>query len=86
MLAWLADPEHSARPKRVADVVAIQKGGAVFDGLVDLDVDEEKGRVLEWGRCHGVQPLVSMIPLEINTQGRRERGLWKRWRRREDRV
>lgn len=54
MQAWLADPNHTQRPHRVADVVAIKKGGTVYDGLVDLD--EEK--VLKWESNEGVQPLV----------------------------
>ena len=54
MLAWLADPEHTERPPRIADVVAIKKGGAVYDGLVDL----EKGKILRWESNDGVQPLV----------------------------
>ena len=54
MLKWLADPDHTQRPHRVADVVAIKKGGTVYDGLVDLD--EEK--VLKWESNEGVQPLV----------------------------
>lgn len=54
MLAWLADPDHTPRPHRVADIVAIRKGGTVYDGLVDLD--EQK--VLKWETNEGVQPLV----------------------------
>lgn len=54
MLAWLKDPEHTNRPHRVADVVAIKKGGTVYDGLVDLE--EEK--ILKWESNEGVQPLV----------------------------
>ena len=55
MLAWLADPEHTHRPHRVADVVAIGKGSKVYDGLVDL---EEK-KIIKWELLDGVQPLVS---------------------------
>lgn len=54
MQAWLADPEHTIRPHRVADVVAIGKGSKVYDGTVDLD--EEK--ILEWTLTEDVQPLV----------------------------
>ena len=54
MLAWLADPEHTPRPRRTADVVAIGKGSKVYDGLVDLD--EQK--ILQWESVEGVQPLV----------------------------
>jgi primary-amine oxidase len=56
MLKWLEDPEHTPRPKRVADVVVIAPGGKVFDGLVDL----EKGDILKWEQLEGVQPLVSL--------------------------
>ena len=58
MLAWLADPHHTNRPHRVADVVAIKKGGAVYDGLVDLDED----KILKWESNEGVQPLVRILP------------------------
>ena len=54
MLPWLADPDHTARPHRVADVVAIGKGSKVFDGWVDLD--EQK--IVKWELTEGVQPLV----------------------------
>ena len=54
MLPWLADPDHTNRPHRVADVVAIGKGSKVYDGLVDL---EEK-KILQWESVDGVQPLV----------------------------
>ena len=54
MLAWLADPNRARRPTRVADVVAIKKGGAVYDGLVDLDEE----RIVKWESDEGVQPLV----------------------------
>ena len=54
MLAWLGDPDHTQRPHRIADVVAIKKGGAVYDGWIDLD--EEK--ILKWESNEGVQPLV----------------------------
>lgn len=61
MLAWLIDPDHTPKPHRVADVVAIKKGGTVFDGLVDLD--EEK--VLRWESTEGVQPLVGNLGSRI---------------------
>ena len=60
MLAWLADPDHTNRPHRVADVVAIKRGGTVYDGLVDLD----EGKILKWESTEGVQPLVRTLPLE----------------------
>ena len=55
MQAWLANPDHTQKPHRIADVVAIKKGGAVYDGLVDLD----EGKILGWESTDGVQPLVS---------------------------
>lgn len=54
MLEWLADPDHTVRPHRVADVVAIGKGSKVYDALVDLD--EQK--IVSWELMDGVQPLV----------------------------
>ena len=54
MQAWLANPKQAKRPHRVADVVAIRKGGTVFDGLVDL----EENKILKWEALEGVQPLV----------------------------
>lgn len=54
MLRWLADPDHTAKPLRVADVVAIAKGGQIYDGLVNLN--EQK--IVQWVAMEGVQPLV----------------------------
>jgi primary-amine oxidase len=56
MLKWLENPSSSPRPTRVADVVALAPGGAVFDGLVDL----EERKVIKWEKLEGVQPLVSI--------------------------
>ncbi|KAL8981640.1 MAG: hypothetical protein Q9205_003628 [Flavoplaca limonia] len=61
MQPWLADPEHTVRPHRVADVVAIGKGSKVYDGLVDLD----EGKILEWNLTEDVQPLITMEDLQI---------------------
>ncbi|KAL8787499.1 MAG: hypothetical protein Q9195_007746 [Heterodermia aff. obscurata] len=61
MLKWLADPNHTVRPHRVADVVAIGKGSKVYDGLVDLD--EQK--IVKWELTEGVQPLITMEDLQI---------------------
>lgn len=58
MQAWLADPEHTVRPHRVADVVAIGKGSKVYDGWVDLT---EK-KIVNWELTDGVQPLVRPMP------------------------
>ena len=57
MLRWLADPEHTVRPQRVADVVAIGKGSKVYDGLVNLD----EGKIMQWELTEDVQPLVGSI-------------------------
>lgn len=54
MMAWLADPERSPRPHRIADVVATSKGSKVYDGLIDLE--EEK--IIKWESIDGVQPIV----------------------------
>lgn len=61
MLAWLANPAQAPRPARVADVVAIGKGGVVFEGLVDL----KETKILKWETLEGVQPLVSYNNLII---------------------
>lgn len=55
MLAWLASPDTTPRPHRMADIVAIGRGSKVYDGLVDLD---EK-KIIKWELTEGVQPLVS---------------------------
>ena len=69
MLEYLASPGDGsggskARPRRVADVVAIKKGGAVYDGLVDLEADEGRGKVMTWTSMEGVQPLITMEDLQ----------------------
>lgn len=61
MQAWLAAPDTAPRPHRVADVVAIAKGGKLYDGIVDLN---EK-KILEWTTMEGVQPLITMEDLQI---------------------
>ena len=61
MLKYLADPENAPKPTRTADVVAIAKGGQVYDGLVDL---EEK-KIIKWEALEGVQPLITMEDLQI---------------------
>lgn len=55
MTAWLAEPETSPRPARIADVVVIAPGGAVFDGLVDI----KTGSITHWEQLDGLQPIVS---------------------------
>lgn len=60
MLAWLADPQHSPRPRRVADVV-IMIQGEERTVLVDALVDLEEGGVVGWEENReGVQPLVCL--------------------------
>lgn len=58
MFAWLADPQHNARPQRVADVVIGVHSGerrVLVDALVDL----EKAKVVSWEESkEGVQPIV----------------------------
>jgi primary-amine oxidase len=61
MMAWLADPEHTVRPHRVADVVCIGKGSKVYDGHVDLD----EGKIISWELTPDVQPLITMEDLQI---------------------
>lgn len=62
MLKWLAAPEMTPRPARIADVVAIAPGGKVYDGLVAL----KDGTVEKWEHIQGVQPLVSGFPVDWN--------------------
>lgn len=73
MQAWLADPDHTVRPHRIADVVAIGKGSKVYDGLVDLD--EEK--ILRWALTEGVQPLVRKNQLRRCSDVNWSRSTWK---------
>src|SRR5436190_4574589 len=61
MMAWLADPENAPRPHRVADIVAIEPGGKIYDGVVDLN---EK-KIVQWGHTEGVQPLITMADLQV---------------------
>ena len=56
MLKWLEDSQHTPRPTRIADIVAIAPGGKVYDGLVDL---KEK-KLVRWTALDGVQPLVAV--------------------------
>ena len=54
MLAWLADEENAPRPRRKAEVVAIDKSFMLYDGIVDL-ID---GKIIAWEKLEGVQPMV----------------------------
>jgi primary-amine oxidase len=58
MMAFVTDPEHSPRPRRVADIVCVAKGSKVYDGHVDLN----EGKIIKWELTEGVQPLVSRFP------------------------
>ena len=53
MTAWLANPT-SPKPARIADVVVIAKGGAVYEGFVDLAA----GKITSWDKLNGLQPIV----------------------------
>ncbi|KAH8775444.1 copper amine oxidase [Diaporthe sp. PMI_573] len=60
MSAWLADPEKSPRPARIADVVVIAPGGKVFDGLVDV----KTASIKHWEQLDGAQPIITMEELQ----------------------
>ncbi|KAJ4423886.1 peroxisomal copper amine oxidase [Gnomoniopsis sp. IMI 355080] len=60
MTAWLAEPEKSPRPMRVADVVVIAPGGVVYDGLVDI----QTGTITHWEQLDGLQPIITMEELQ----------------------
>ena len=60
MLRWLADPDQTPRPKRIADVVVIGTDGQVYDGQVDLT----ERKVISWTAAPGVQPLITMEDLQ----------------------
>ncbi|ROT42555.1 copper amine oxidase [Sodiomyces alkalinus F11] len=59
MTAWLANPDTAPRPTRVAEVVAIAKGGKVYDGLVNL----AEGTITKWELLNGLQPIITMEEL-----------------------
>ncbi|KAM0283123.1 hypothetical protein ACHAQH_002603 [Verticillium albo-atrum] len=54
MLRWLANPASTSVPTRVADVVAVNRSGQVYDALVDLD----QGIITKWEALDGVQPMI----------------------------
>ncbi|KKA27262.1 hypothetical protein TD95_004093 [Thielaviopsis punctulata] len=60
MKAWLAAPETAPKPKRVADIVAIDQNGTAHDGLVDL----ESGAIISWVAAPGCQPIITMEELQ----------------------
>jgi len=59
MMRYVAAPDTTTRPHRVADVVAIGHGSKVYDGLVDLD----ERKIVRWELTEGVQPLITMEDL-----------------------
>lgn len=59
MMRYVAAPDTTTRPHRVADVVAIGRGSKVYDGLVDLD----ERKIVKWELTEGVQPLITMEDL-----------------------
>lgn len=61
MMKWMAAPQTTPRPNRVADVVAIGRGSKVYDGLVDLN----EGKIVKWELTDGVQPLITMEDLNV---------------------
>jgi len=52
-------------PKRVAEVVAVDREGGVYDGLVELNGE---GKVVEWERLSGVQPMLTMEDLVVTEE------------------
>ena len=80
MLAWLAD-SSLPRPRRLAEVVAVDKASAVYDGVVDLG----NGKIISWEKLSGVQPLVySPNPITelvtLITRTAFVRSLWRTFR------
>jgi primary-amine oxidase len=61
MLAWLANPSLP-RPRRMAEVVAVDRDSAVYDGVVDL----KDGKIMAWEKLSGVQPLVRYQNLSLD--------------------
>ncbi|RTE81817.1 hypothetical protein BHE90_003710 [Fusarium euwallaceae] len=54
MMAWLANPSHYSRPRRIAEVVVVVPRGKVFDGLVDL----QSSHITKWEEVYGEQPIL----------------------------
>lgn len=65
MTEWLAAPEMTPRPARVAEVVVIENpAGTVYDGLVDITA----GKITAWEKLTGMQPIVSFSSLLLLNQ------------------
>lgn len=56
MLLWVENPRQTPIPNRQAEVVAIEKGGKVYDGIVDL----KESKITKWQVLEGEQPLVRL--------------------------
>ncbi|RSL46501.1 hypothetical protein CEP54_013819 [Fusarium duplospermum] len=54
MTAWLSNPSHHSRPRRIAEVVVVVPRGKVFDGLVDL----QSSQITKWEEVYGEQPIL----------------------------
>lgn len=61
LLPWLIDPEHSQRPARIADIVAITPDGKLMDGHVSL----VENKIIKWEHSPNVQPLITMEDLQV---------------------
>lgn len=64
MLLWVENPRQTPIPNRQAEVVAIEKGGKVYDGIVDL----KESKITKWQVLEGEQPLITMEDLQIVEQ------------------
>ncbi|OBT75859.1 hypothetical protein VF21_04372 [Pseudogymnoascus sp. 05NY08] len=54
MQAWLANPQPTRHPTRIADAVVVSKEGQVYDALVDL----QSQSILRWEAVTGCQPII----------------------------
>ncbi|KAK7204349.1 copper amine oxidase [Myxozyma melibiosi] len=59
-LVWDADRANAPKPAREVDVVALEAGvSGVWEGLVDLTA----GKIVEWTKVDGVQPILTFEDL-----------------------
>lgn len=63
LLAWLGGRETTPKPTRKAEVVAVNKTGGVFEGIVNL----ENGQLEDWKELSGVQPIVRSFSIFMRT-------------------